>query len=68
MRELARAKIIELLQDLIMFTVYLVLLYIVLLANRDSYMVYSQQNMEQLFIFGKHNRTKGFMDIVKTDE
>lgn len=68
MKELARLEFINLIQDLVMFVVYILLLYTVVLANKDDLIVYSNQEMKAMLVLGAHNKTMQLEDIGTTDE
>lgn len=68
MKELARIDFINLIQDLIMFVTYIVLLYTVILANKDRLIVYSNKEMGAMLVLGTHHKTMKLKDIKTTDE
>ncbi|KAF5277850.1 hypothetical protein FQA39_LY06002 [Lamprigera yunnana] len=49
-QEILRQNLTTLTQDLVMFTVYIVLLFFVVLANRDAFIVYSNKEITELFV------------------
>lgn len=62
MRDVERRNIITELLDAIMFTFYIIILYFVMLENKDTLTIQSKKEIEDL-INGVHTRTKLFTDI-----
>ncbi|KAF5284732.1 hypothetical protein FQR65_LT13434 [Abscondita terminalis] len=60
-KEILRRRLATLIQDLIMFIVYIVLLFFITLASRDSFNVYSNQEIIDLLV------TDDFKDISSTN-
>ncbi|XP_060529999.1 polycystin-1-like protein 2, partial [Cylas formicarius] len=61
----AKAKILEILEDLIMIVVYVSLLYAVILLDRDKFSIYSHEEMHNL-VSGSHVVTKMKFDNVRS--
>ena len=66
MKDNLRKNFSEEIVDLVMFTVYILLLYIVILVNKDSSAVFSKKELENMFN-GKHTRTLDFTSVKSTD-
>ncbi|KAB0796536.1 hypothetical protein PPYR_10597 [Photinus pyralis] len=60
--EMERYRLATLLQDLFMFIVYIVLLYLVVLANRDTRIVYGNESIKNLMV------SEDFEDIKEIDD
>jgi hypothetical protein len=62
-----RNFIISELEDLLMFGIYVIILYIVILANKDSRVVLSKMTVEEM-MNGEHTRTVGLKELETVNE
>jgi hypothetical protein len=62
-----RNFIVSELEDLLMFGIYVIILYIVILANKDSRVVLSKTSVEEM-MNGKHTRTIGLKELGTVNE
>jgi hypothetical protein len=62
-----RQNIAEELSDLVMFTIYTIILYIVILVNKAEFTVVSKNEIQSMFE-GQHTRTLAFTSIRSVKE
>lgn len=49
---------------MIMFGLYLAVLYVVVLANKDNKSIYSDQEMKSMIVFADHHHTVSLDDVI----
>lgn len=49
-----------------MFGLYVAVLYVVVLANKDSYSIYSNKEIRSMVVYSHHQHTIGLFDVSNT--
>ncbi|KAK4887834.1 hypothetical protein RN001_004105 [Aquatica leii] len=62
-KELIRRRVAVLIQDLIMFGVYIILLFFIVLANRDASIVFSNKRITELLVTEKFEEILSLADV-----
>lgn len=62
-----RQEVIQELIDLAMFAVYIIILYIVIISNKDKMAVLNKNDLEEM-LKGTHTRTISFLNILTVEE